>query len=188
MILLKKTQHRISENAKGISPMTLFRTYLLAVAAMFAASSLAAHADTINFSISGSAAGFSGSGILTTTLDGSGNYLITGITAPGVTGLIAPGGFNGNNNLLFPPDPFVFDSNGFSFSAADGPDQFDVNIFSNGSGYFAFFRDEDAFTGTFPVSLQVSPSVSPVPEPSTLLLIGGGLLCAAGVIRKKGQA
>ncbi|HEY2039925.1 MAG TPA: PEP-CTERM sorting domain-containing protein [Edaphobacter sp.] len=165
--------------------MTLFRMCLLAVATIFATSSLAAHADTIDFTISGSAGGFSGSGVLTTMLDGSGNYQITGITATGVTGLIAPGGFNGNDNLLFPSDPSVFDSNGFSFSAANGPDQFDVNVFGNGTGYSAFFRDEDGFTGTLPVSVQVNSSVSAVPEPSTLLLIGTGVLGAAGAIRRK---
>ena len=161
--------------------MTLLRTCLLAAATFFAALPVAAHADTVNFTISGSADGFSGSGVLTTTLDGSGSYLITGITADGVTGLIAPGGFNGNDNLLFPSDPLVFDSNGFSFSAANGPDQFDVNVFSNGTGYSAFFRDEDGFTATVPVSLEISA----VPEPSTLLLFGTGVLGAAGVIRKR---
>jgi hypothetical protein len=146
---------------------------------------LAARADTFNFAVSGSAGGFSGSGILETTLNGSGEYLITGISATGVTGIIAPGGFNGNDNLLFPTNTQTLDANGFSFSAANGPDQFDVNVYNDGTGYFAFFRDEDNFTATLPITFDVTPATSPVPEPSTLLLLGTGILGAAGAMRKK---
>jgi hypothetical protein len=165
-------------------PMTLFRSCLLAAATAFAASSLAARADTFNFTVSGGGGGYSGSGVLTTTLDGAGNYLITGLTGPGVTGIIAPGGFNGNDNLLFPTNAQTLDSNGFSFSAMDGPDHFDVNVYNAGTGYFAFFRDEDAFTQTLPITFNVA-SASAVPEPSTLLLIGTGVLGAVGSIRRK---
>jgi hypothetical protein len=161
--------------------MTLLRSCLLAIATTLATSSLVAHADSFNFTINGSAGGFSGSGVLTTTLDGSGNYLITGISGTGVTGLIAPGSFNNNDNLLFPNNTQVVDSQGFSFSATEGPDHFDVNIFSNGSDYFAFFRDEDAFTATVPVSLNVSA----IPEPSTLFLMSTGFFGAAALFRRK---
>jgi len=171
--------------AKGILPMTLIRSCLLAAAAICATSSLAAHADTFNFDVTGSAGGYSGSGVLTTTMNGSGQYLITGITGNGVTGLTAPGGFHGNDNLLFTTSaPFV-DANGFSFTAESGPDHFDVNVFNNGSGYFAFFRDEDNATDTLPITFNVTPAASPVPEPSTLLLIGTGILGAAGSVRRK---
>ncbi|QHS51287.1 PEP-CTERM sorting domain-containing protein [Edaphobacter sp. 12200R-103] len=165
--------------------MTLIRSCLLAVAAVCATSSLAAHADTFNFAVSGSAGGFSGSGILETTPNGSGQYLITGISATGVTGIIAPGGFNGNDNLLFPTNAQTLDPNGFSFSAANGPDSFDVNVYNDGTGYFAFFRDEDNFTDTLPITFDVTPAASPVPEPGTLLLLGTGILGVAGSLRRK---
>ncbi|HEU4637011.1 MAG TPA: PEP-CTERM sorting domain-containing protein [Edaphobacter sp.] len=165
--------------------MTLIRSCLLAVAAVCVTSSLAAHADTFNFAVSGSADGYSGSGVLTTAVNGSGEYLITGITGTGVTGLIAPGGFHGNDNLLFPTSAQTLDANGFSFSAENGPDQFDVNVYNNGTGYFAFFRDEDNATGTLPITFNVTPTASAVPEPSTLLLIGTGMLGAAGSVRRK---
>ncbi len=169
--------------------MASFRSCLLAVVTTLAALSFAAHADTINFNVSGGAGGFSGSGVLTTTLTAPGTYLITGISGGGsggsVTGLIAPGGFGGNDNLLFPFNPQTLDTQGFSFSATDGTDTFDVNIFNKGTDYFAFFRDEDNFTATLPVSFTVSPSPSPVPEPSTFLLMSTGFLGVATLLRRK---
>src|SRR3984885_15359250 len=97
----------------------------------------AAHADTFNFSATGSARGFSGSGTLTASPNGDGGFLITAIAD-----LFAPNGFNGNDNLLFPSASPTLDSQGFSFTDVNGPDHYDVNIFNNGSGYFAFLNDE----------------------------------------------
>jgi hypothetical protein len=111
-----------------------------------------AYADTFDFSLTGSSGTFSGSGTLAATSIGSGEYLITAITGTGVTGLIVPGSFNGNNNLLFLSALPQLDSNGFSFIDVNGPDKFDVNIFSGGSGYFAYLKDEDHFTETVPVT------------------------------------
>jgi hypothetical protein len=165
--------------------MTLIRSCLLAVAAVCATSSLAAHADTFNFAVSGSANGYSGTGVLETTMTSPGEYLITGITGTGVTGLIAPGGFNGNDNLLFPMNAQTLAAHGFSFTAVNGPDHFNVNIFSNGAGFITFFRDEDNFTENTPATFDVTPAPSAVPEPSTLLLLGTGIIGAAGSLRRK---
>ncbi|WP_433975484.1 PEP-CTERM sorting domain-containing protein [Tunturiibacter lichenicola] len=108
--------------------------------------------------------------------------MITAITGTGVTGLIAPGSFNGNDNLLFPSTVPQVNSNGFSFVDVNGPDKFDVNIFSGGSGYFAYLQDEDHFTETVPVTFELA---STVPEPSTLLLLSTGILGLTGVVRRR---
>lgn len=146
---------------------------------------VAAHADTFNFSASGSAGGFSGSGVLTASPSGSG-FLISDITGTGVTGLIAPGGFNGNDNLLFPTSTPTLDAHGFSFTDVNGPDHFSVNIFNDGTGYFAFLEDEDMFTETLPVTFTLSPTA--VPEPSSFILLGTGILGVIEVARRRYQS
>ena len=145
--------------------------------------SASAHADTFNFSATGSSGPFSGSGTLTATAQGGGQYLITDIAGTGVTGLIAPGGFNGNDNLLFPTATPTLDSHGFAFTEINGPDHYKVDIFNDGSGYFAFLDDEDNFTQTVPVTFSVATAATP--EPSTFILLGTGILGLAGATRRK---
>lgn len=143
----------------------------------------AAHADTFNFSAMGSSGPFSGSGTLTASSQGGGAYLISAITGTGVTGLISPDGFHGNDNLLFPAATPTLDSHGFSFTAVDGPDHYKVNIFSDDPAYFAYLEDEDHFTQTVPVDFSLA--ATGVPEPSTLILLGTGALGLAGLTRRK---
>jgi len=47
---------------------------------------------------------------------------------------------------MSPSSSPLLDGQGFSFNATEGPDPFEVNTFNDGTGYFAFFRDEDALT------------------------------------------
>lgn len=166
---------------------------------------VAAHANPVT----GGAGGFSGSGTLTTTSNGDGSYTIVDITGTGVTDLIAPGGFNNNDNQLFPSGSSVVDGSGFSFNDILGNTGFQVNIFSVGAGeYDVYFVDTDSYTATLPVDLTVSGSPTPgfsplfhpigntpttqsfnfsfdtptvTPEPSGILLLGTGLIAAAGL-------
>lgn len=143
----------------------------------------AAHADTFDFAVNGSSGAFSGSGTLTAAAQAGGAYLISDISGTGVTGLIAPGGFNGNDNLLFPAATPMLDAHGFSFTDVNGPDHYQVNIFNDGSGYFAHLNDEDNLSQTVPVSFSVGEA--PIPEPSTFVLLGTGILGLAGATRRK---
>ena len=143
----------------------------------------AAHADTFDFSATGSSGSFSGSGTLTASPQGGGGYLISAISGTGVTGLIAPGGFNGNDNLIFPAAMPTLDAHGFSFTDVNGPDHYRVNIFNNEEGYFAFLKDADNLTQTVPVTFDLTTAATP--EPSTLVLLGTGILGLAGAVRRK---
>jgi hypothetical protein len=146
----------------------------------------AAYADTFNFTANGSGGGFSGSGVLTATNDGGGEYTITGISGTYIDSLVMPAGFNGNDNLLFPTSATTVDNKGFAFTATEGNTDFTIDIFSSGVGaYDAYFVDSDGDVATVPVTLTVVNTTSVVPEPSSLLLLGTGIAAAAGFVRRK---
>jgi hypothetical protein len=182
-------------------------------------------AFAVPVSISGSGAGFSGTGTLTATYqDGTnGEYLINGIHAkipPFPTTLFAPGGFDGNDNLLFPNSTQYVDGSGFAFSVMlptgnplQPTETDDVDIYWNGSAYFAYILEGDGDIDNIPVTFNLGPGVSAssiqsdfatqsldsttfgfaiqpaaTPEPSSLALLGTGIAGLFAVARRRIQA
>src|SRR5450755_1972856 len=123
----------------------------LSILALLSALALpaAAHAATFNFSAVGSASGFTGSGSFVATAGLGGSFLINSISGSGITGLVTPGLFDGNDNLLFPASATLVDTHGFAFTDVQGNTAFTVDIFSAGTGtYSANFLDNDGFSAT----------------------------------------
>ena len=149
-------------------------------AALFLVPCVLSKAETFGFSAVGSGGGFSGSGVLTAANNGNGSYSISAISGTGVTGLLATNTFFTNDNLLFPNASRLVDVAGFSFTTLTGGQSFMVNIFSNLTGYEALVLDVDGDLTDTPVNFTLSTNVSATPEPSTLALLGSGLLGIAG--------
>lgn len=154
---------------------------------------MSAQAAVFNFNFSGTGTPENASGTLTTGASVPGGLSITGITGTyngeAITGLLPTGTFYytgsgflqdpGNDNVLNYPPTEVFlgqnnylDYAGLSFSTAS----LYVNIYNGLGGYADLYSTslDSATFGSFG-NFTVSPASSAVPEPSSLLMTGGGL-------------
>ncbi len=198
--------HRISERKGKMKTAT--RLALLLVFAIFLmAAATKAYADTVDLTYTG--AGVSGNLTLTLTPDGGGVYSVTAVrgTANGatVTGLYPDTG---------PSDTQVLGGQTFTFYTYPGIFEYDNLFYTSGNpalinvfdvygllfsveglssplslaycgSYFGDSCPEGSYWSNGPVSIPVTITTTVTPEPSSLMMLGVGLVGLASLTLKK---
>lgn len=167
---------------------------VLLVALFALAATMPAVADSMSFSMSGTTATtWNASGTLYGSPTGPGTWQVTGATGvfdgSAITGIWSVSN-NGNifyfNNIYRSPAPVV-DLYGIVLTVANG----DLVNLCYDSGCYGAARDYTAIvwnpnTGYTGLNADASATFGqPVPEPGTLVLLGGSAIALAGALRRK---
>jgi hypothetical protein len=143
-----------------------------------------ANSVTFDFTIGG--VGISASGTFTATFLSGNVYLVTSITGMqngAAMTLLAPRTYGGNFNQVFSSAPFLGTA-GLGFILAGGTTDYNIYYDSDAATY------RECNSGAGPcsmvgVGIPIQFSLTQVTEPSTLMLLGSGLVGLAGMARRK---
>jgi hypothetical protein len=145
-------------------------------------------ADSVTFDFSISGVGISATGTFTATLLSGNQYLVTSINGMqngNAMTLLGAGLYGANNNEINSMAPFLT-TFGLGFVLAGATTDYNV-YFDNTPGSMGYFECSSALTPCHFLGSgePVKVSLSQVPEPGTLMLMGSGLVGLAGVVRRK---
>jgi hypothetical protein len=149
-----------------------------------------AHADSVTYDLTltpNQGSLYGGSGLLTLSTAPASSGLSTYTESTGLEGLSFT--LDGQTFTLAGGSgtPLVEFLNGsiyditFAEQIGTSPYRFDLQT----SGVYAFYYNDELSESSGTFTAAVASNTSPVPEPSTLALLGTGLLGAAGALRRK---
>jgi hypothetical protein len=158
----------------------------LPVLFLFLACAQNVYADSVTFDFSFSGVGITGSGSLTATFVSGNEYLVTSITGmqngASMT-LLAPKAYGGNDNEIFSSKPFL-NSSGLAFVLSSGTTDYNIYFDPNTATYMEC-NSTAGPCSTIGDGVAIKGTLTEVPEPGTLILLGSGLVGLTGMARRK---